>query len=149
MPNSSTYHVDAARTGWFQGARQGASNLAAWKKIVSVNLGSAVRGAPLVLENWTLRGGPLSGQTHDLAVVSTSSNLLNAYTLRQLYAGDTRPLWSTQLPPASKRTGSNIPPPVGVASTPVLNESTGELHVLALQSAGKLVSGEKIGRAHV
>ncbi|KAF2989014.1 hypothetical protein OGR47_15025 [Methylocystis sp. MJC1] len=142
MSNSSTYHVDAARTGWFKGVKQGGGGLAAWKKIISINLGGAVRGAPLVMENWTLRGGPLSGQTHDIVIVTTSTNLLNAYTLRQLYAGDTRPLWSTQLPPASMRSGSNIPPPVGISSTPVLNESTGDLHVLALQSAGKLVSGE-------
>ncbi len=142
MSNSSRYHVDAARTGWFKGSKQGRGNLAAWKKIISVNLGGAVRGAPLVMENWTLRGGPLSGQTHDLVVVSNSTNLLNAYTLQQLYAGNTQPLWSTQLPPASMRVGSNIPPPVGVSSTPVLIEPTGELHVLALQSAGKLVSAE-------
>jgi hypothetical protein len=101
----------------------------------------------LLLENWTIRGGPHNGETHDLLFVVTSKNLVNAYAIDRLHSGVTSPLWSTQLPSASQRTGSNIPPPVGISSTPVIDEITGQMHVLALQSANKLTSPETSPKA--
>jgi hypothetical protein len=77
-----------------------------------------------------------------LLFVTTSANLVNAYAVDQLRAGSKIPLWSTQLPPASNRAGSNIPTPVGISSTPLIDESNGHMHVLALQSAEKFTSGE-------
>src|SRR5579872_1924058 len=105
MPNNSRYHCDAARTGWFHGETRGVSPVGNWRKLVDVNLGSAVRGAPLLLEGWTIPGH----DPQDLVLVATSTNLVNAYALTRLAAGQTAPLWSTPLPAASSRGGSNIP----------------------------------------
>src|SRR5437879_4575575 len=116
MPNCTTYHNDPARTGWFRGTRTGVPNASTWRKHLDVTLGAAVRGAPLLLENWTIQGGRHNDQTHDLLFVVTSDNLVNAYAIDQLRAGVTAPLWSTRLPAASRRPGSNIPPPVGITS---------------------------------
>ena len=146
MTNASRYHNDAARTGWFQGAKRGVPNVSSWRKYLNINLGSTVRGAPLVLENWTLRGGPLMGQTHNLLFVTNSINLVNAYRIEALQSGNANPLWSTQLPPASNRSGSNIPPPVGISSTPVIDEASGQMHVLALQ-VNKFTSRETSPKA--
>jgi len=87
MPNSTTYHNDAARTGWFQVSKKGVPDVSSWRKYLDVDLGAAVRGAPLVLENWTIRGGPHNGQTHDLLFVVTSDNLVDAFAVDQLRAG--------------------------------------------------------------
>ena len=146
MPNCTTYHNDVARTGWFQGTKPGVPFPDHWKKYLDVDLGSAVRGAPLVLENWPVRRQP-GGGVHDLVFVVTSANLVNAYEADSLRAGNKTPLWSTQLPPASNRPGSNIPPPVGISSTPVIDVSSGHMHVLSLQSANKFTSGETSPRA--
>src|SRR5215831_14902001 len=147
MPNCTRYHNDAARTGWFQGTKPGVPNASTWRKHLDVALGAAVRGAPLLLEGWTIEGGPHNGSTHDLLFVVTSDNLVNAYAIDQLRAGVKKPLWSTRLPAASRRSGSNIPVPVGIASTPVIDETVGHMHVLALQSASKLTSPETSPRA--
>ena len=147
MPNCTRYHNDAARTGWFHGTKTGVPSASDWQKNLDVTLGAAVRGAPLLLEGWTIRGGPHSGETHDILFVVTSNNLVNAYAIEQLQKGVTTPLWSTQLPAASQRQGSNIPPPVGISSTPVIDEATGHMHVLVLQSAGKFTSSETSPRS--
>jgi hypothetical protein len=147
MPNCTRYHNDAARTGWFQGTKSGVPRASAWRKHLDVALGAAVRGAPLLLENWTIHGGQHNGETHDLLFVVTSNNLVNAYAIDRLQAGVANPLWSTQLPAASRRSGSNIPPPVGICSTPLIDETTGHMHIVALESASKLTSPETSPRA--
>ena len=146
MPNCTRYHNDAARTGWFQGTRNGVADVSQWHKHLDVDLGAAVRGAPLLLEGWTIRRGPHRGK-HDLLFVTTSDNLVNAYAIDQLLAGVKAPLWSTRLPAASQRGGSNIPPPIGICSTPMIDEAAGQMHVLAMQSANKFTSRETSPRA--
>ena len=147
MPNCTRYHNDAARTGWFQGVRRGVADASQWRKHLDVDLGAAVRGTPLLIEGWTIRGGPHNREKHDLLFVTTSHNLVNAYAIDHLLAGAKAPLWSTQLPAASQRGGSNIPPPIGICSTPLIDEAAGQMHVLALQSANKFTSGETSPRA--
>ena len=147
MPNCTTYHNDRGRTGWFKGTRKGVPDASQWRKYLDVNLGSAVRGAPLLLEGWKITEGPHKGETHDLLFVTTSNNLVNAYAIDELLVGASAPLWSRQLPAASLRAGSNIPPPVGICSTPVIDEAAGRMHVLAMQSANKFTSAETSPRA--
>jgi hypothetical protein len=59
MSRCTTYHNDPARTGWYHGTRHSVPQVSAWRKIIDVDLGAAVRGAPLLLEDWTIKGGPL------------------------------------------------------------------------------------------
>jgi hypothetical protein len=136
MPNNTTYHNDPARSGWFQVAKTGISAVGTWRRYNVVSLGAAVRGAPLVLENWTLQSGPHQGETHDLVLAATSDNVVACYAIDQLRTGSTTPIWSRHLAPALRRAGSNIPSPLGVCSTPVIDSSAGEMHVLALQDDG-------------
>jgi hypothetical protein len=83
MPNCTTYHNDKARTGWFRRTRHGVADASQWRKHLDVNLGSAVRGAPLLLEGWKISEGPHKGEKHDLLFVTTSNNLVNAYAVDQ------------------------------------------------------------------
>jgi hypothetical protein len=136
MPNCSRYHNDPARSGWFQITARGVEKVANWRKYLDVALGTAVRGAPLLLEQWVARSGPRRGQALDMIFVATSDNRVNAYLVEDLRARRTNPLWSVTLGPPLQRGGSNIPPPLGVCSTPVIDETTAQMHVLSLQDAG-------------
>jgi hypothetical protein len=133
VPNTTTYHNDPARSGWFQGTQAGVAPVADWRKYNDLSLGAAVRGAPLVLENWTIQGGPHNGEQHDLVFVTTSANLVACYAVDQLRAGSMVPIWSRQLAPPLLRPGSNIPYPLGISSTPVIDPINRDMHVLALQ----------------
>jgi hypothetical protein len=136
MPHCTRYHNDAARSGLFQVSTRGVDHVGTWQKYLNVPLGTAVRGAPLLLEHWVARSGPRRGQEHDVVFVATSDNRVNAYLVQDLRAQRTHPLWTVTLGPPLQRGGSNIPPPLGVCSTPVIDEAAGQMHVLSLQDAG-------------
>jgi hypothetical protein len=130
MSDCLTFHYDAGRLG--QGA--GASAGTMWGKRTVVNLGAAVRGAALFLGNSTFPYGPRAGQTHDVVIVVTSDNHVFAFAVDDLGAGNT-PIWSRLLGPPVTRAGSNIPPPIGVCSTPVLDPANQRMFVMSYQDA--------------
>jgi hypothetical protein len=136
MSDCQTFHYDQGRLGVGAGAAAGS----AWRKKISVGLGSAVRGAPLVLQGWVFQEGPHAGETHNVVYVATSDNHVNAYAEDDLLAGSTTPLWTVSLGTPVTRTGSNIPVPLGVCSTPVLDPANSRMFVCAYQDGGAGVS---------
>jgi hypothetical protein len=136
MSDCQTFHYDAGRLGQGDGAAVGSS----WHKKIAVSLGSAVRGAPLYLQGWILQEGPHAGETHNMIYVATSDNHVNAYAEDQLIAGISTPLWTVYLGSAVTRTGSNVPPPLGVCSSPVLDPANYRMFVCSYQDAGAGVS---------
>jgi hypothetical protein len=105
--------------------------------------GVAVRGAPLYVEGWTFTAGPHAGETHDLIVIATSDNLVYAYAEDQLLADPTAgPLWGGNptagqpgyLGTPSSSLGSNIPIPIGVCSTPLVDRASARVFAMALIS---------------
>lgn len=132
MGDCQTFHYDGGRLGLGDGAAIGST----WHKKIAVALGSAVRGAPLFLQGWVLQEGPHAGETHNMVYVAASDNHVYAYAEDQLLAANTTPLWSVNLGPPVTRSGSNIPPPLGICSTPVLDPANSRMFVCAYQDAG-------------
>jgi len=132
-----TYHFDAARTGYVPGSRgPSTADLAKWHKYQTVNLGSAVRGAPLYLDAWQVQKGSAQGQTHNLLYVVASDNTVAAFDTDQLRSAST-PLWSKRLGTAySGDSGANIPGPNGIDGTPVLDPDRRRLYIISQQAAG-------------
>lgn len=135
MGGCLTFHYDVGRSGTGPGA---STILGGWHRYNQVDnlgrsgTGSAVRGAPLYLAGWVLQRGPHAGQTHNLVFVATTDNYLYAFAEDQLRAGSKAPLWGPiDLGAPVQRTGSNIPPPLGVCSTPVLDPINQRLFVIA------------------
>jgi hypothetical protein len=128
MGDCLTYHYDPARLGQGPGEPTGT----VWGKRVALDLGSAVRGAVLTLSNWTFLYGPRAGQTHDVIFVATSGNHVFAFALDELTATAT-PIWSQFLGPPVMRTDSNIKPPIGVCSTPVLDPPNQRIFLMSYQ----------------
>jgi hypothetical protein len=135
-----TYHYDSGRAGWFTGSGADITPVNQWRKIESLALGSAVRGAPLFLENWTIMSGPHKGETHDLLFTATSGNQVSAHTIDQAH-GRLVQMWSRTLHPAIERSGSNIPKPLGICSTPVLDPANSRMFVMSYQDEGVLLPG--------
>lgn len=90
-----------------------------------------------MLQGWTFTHGSHAGDTRDLVVIATSDSRVIAYDLAGLTAaGAVAPLWTRTLPHApSSRGGSNIPPPIGITSTPVLDPANGRMFVMSLTDA--------------
>jgi hypothetical protein len=132
MSDCQTFHYDPGRLGQGDGAAVGSS----WHKKVAVNLGSAVRGAPLFLQGWVIQEGSHAGESHNMVYIATSDNHVNAYAEEHLIAGNTTPLWTVSLGTPVTRTGSNIPPPLGVCGTPVLDPANSRMFVCAYQDVG-------------
>jgi hypothetical protein len=128
-----TFHYDAARTGLGEGLPAGTP----WRALPQVALGSPVRGAALLVRGWTFHRGPHAGSTLDVVVVAASNNEVVAYSEADLYAGRSTPLWGPlNLGPAVMLTTSNIPPPIGICSTPVLDPANARLFVMSAQPDG-------------
>lgn len=125
-----TYHYDIGRLGAGPSSPVGPY----WFKYCAVNLGSAVRGAPLVVSNWTFQNGPNAGQKHNLVVVATSDNRVLAYSGARLRANNAAPLWTRNLGAPVNVPGSNIPNPIGVCSTPVLDPANRRMFVMAAEA---------------
>ena len=133
-----TLHYDNARTGWFQRARAGEvpPQSRPWGKYLEIPLGSPVRGAVMFLQQWTLQGGTNANETYTMLYLATSANEVLAFAEEQLRAGVSTPIWRTPLRPPITRTGSNIPPPIGVCSTIVLDSANRRLFTVALTDNG-------------
>jgi hypothetical protein len=127
-----TYHYDAGRLGNAHSAPVGAH----WFRYFLVNLGAAVRGAPLVVTGWKFQHGPHKAKTHNLVLIATSDNRVLAYAEEGLRAGDATPLWSQNLGPAVMVNTSNIPVPIGVCSTPVIDPHGRRAFVMAAEADG-------------
>jgi hypothetical protein len=138
MADVITYHGDPARLG----TETGAAGPGFWSKRYEVDLpahppgeaGAAVRGAPLFLQGWQFATGPQAGRTHDVVIVVSSDN--RAYAYADEAAGAPTLLWTQFLGAPLDKTGSNIPPPVGTASTPVADLDGGRLFVVTLRDNG-------------
>jgi hypothetical protein len=143
-----TFHYDAARSG----AGPGASTiLGGWHRYNQVDnlgrsgTGSAVRGAPLYLPGWVLQRGAHAGETHNLVFIATTDNYLYAFAEDQLRAGSKAPFWGpVDLGAPVQRSGSNIPAPLGVCSTPVLDPVNQRLFVIAYLESTSTTSVYKI-----
>jgi hypothetical protein len=140
MSDCQTFHYDAGRLGQGDGAAIGSS----WHKKITVPMGSAVRGAPLFLQGWIIQEGPHAGETHNMVYVASSDNSVSAYAEDQLIAGNTNPIWTVNLGTPVTRTGSNIPPPLGICSSAVLDPANSRMFVCSYQDAGAGVSVYKM-----
>ena len=132
MSNCTTYHYDAARLGRGDGAPAGST----WHKLLSVNLGSAARGAPLFLRERHFHHGPHAERHHGVVYIATADNHVYAFLDHELRAGSTTALWCAFLGNPVTRAGSNIPPPIGICSTPVLDPDHHRLFVMSYQDVG-------------
>jgi hypothetical protein len=132
MDECLSFHYDVRRLGAGPGAQRGA----AWQKAATIPLGSAVRAAPLVVQDWVFETGPRAGEMHSLVIVATSDNHVLAYAESHLLSGYLHPLWSTCLGTPVTRGGSNIPPPIGICSTPVVDVSSARLFACAYVDLG-------------
>ena len=111
------FHYNPARIG----AGDGKPSIATWAWRNTVSLGAPVRGAPLVVKGWIFHRGPRAGTTVDLVIAATSDNRVFAFLEADLFYGSDTPLWTVSLGPAVGLDTSNIPPPIGVCSTGVLD----------------------------
>ena len=142
MGDVLTYHVDAARTGHKPGmpfAPVGGT----WRKYAEIDIGAPIRAAPLFLSQFLFTAGPRTGETHDVIVIAAADNRVFAYSETLLLTGSgASQLWVQQgLGPASPRGGSNpaqsppgpsnIPSPVGISGTPVIDRANGVIYVMA------------------
>ncbi|HWF67635.1 MAG TPA: hypothetical protein VN670_10025 [Acidobacteriaceae bacterium] len=131
MNDVTTYHVDSSRSGVNSGfpfAPVGGT----WRRYVKLPTNAAVRAAPLYLAGFTFTAGSYAGETHDVVIIAASDNVVYAYAEDQLLSGSVNALWVQQsLGLASPRTGSNIPPPVGICSTPVIDRTNAAIYVIA------------------
>lgn len=141
MVECFTFHYDVERSG----TGTGAPASAVWHRYNAVNLGSTVRGALLYVQNWNFLWGPHAGETHNLVIVATSDNRVLAYAEDQLRLGSTTTLWSTNVGtpvtkaggnPAAGHPESNIPYPLGICSTPVLDPMNARMFVVSYQDIG-------------
>jgi hypothetical protein len=157
MSGCLTFHYDVGRSGTGPGAAtflgggwhlyNQVDNLGHIFKDNSNNpaFGGAVRGAPLYLPNWTLQRGAHAGEVHNLVFVATTDNYLYAFAEDHLRAGSKTPLWGpVDLGAPVMRTGSNIPVPIGVASTPVLDPANQRMFVMAYLESSSTTSSYKI-----
>jgi hypothetical protein len=86
---------------------------------------------------WVIQSGPHAGETHNMVYIATSNNNVYAYAEDHLLSGSTSPFWGpVTLGPPVNRTGSNIPPPIGIAATPVLDPPNARLFVCSYQDGG-------------
>jgi hypothetical protein len=106
---------------------------------------SAVRGAPLFLSQWRIEESSRHGHIVDLVIVATSDGSVYAYDHSAAKSGPPPLLWQRLLGPArihyprpagypapGGRT-TNIPLPVGITSTPVIDRACRRLFVVAQQ----------------
>jgi hypothetical protein len=93
-----------------------------------------VRGAPLFLRRRRFEIGPHAERRHDVVVVVSSDSRVYAYADEE--AGAPTLLWTRFLGTPLDKTGSNIPAPVGTASTPVADLDSGRLFVVTLRDNG-------------
>jgi len=143
-----TFHYDVGRSGTGPGA---STFLGGWHRYNQVDnlgrggTGAAVRSAPLYLPGWVMQRGAHAGETHNLVFVATTDNYLYAFAEDQLRAGSKTPLWGpVDLGAPAQRGGSNIPPPIGVCSTPVLDPANQRLFVMAYLEKTSTTSTYKI-----
>ena len=101
-----------------------------WRKYAAIPASAAVRGAPLLF-HMTFQSGPHKGQTFNVLFVTTSDNNVSAFAEEQLLAGVIAPLWTVSLGGPSTKGGSNIPPPVGICGTPVIDAKGRRIFVMA------------------
>jgi hypothetical protein len=127
--NARMFHYDAARLGQGPGAPPDAN----WHKYRDLSLGSPVRGAVLYLENWTFENGPRRGEKHKVVFVCGSDNRVAAFAEDELRAGSTTPIWSQVLGSPVRRAGSNIPAPIGITSTALLDPDNQRMFVMSYQ----------------
>jgi len=73
---------------------------------------------------------------HDMVYIASSDNHVYAYAESHLISGFSKPLWSACLGTPVTRSGSNIPPPLGITSTPVLDPASGRVFVCSYQDIG-------------
>lgn len=143
MGDVLTYHVDPARTGHkpnFIFSPIGGT----WRKYAEIQVGAPVRAAPLFLSQYTFSAGPHAGETHDVVIITAADNRVFAYSENSLLSGaGNSQLWMQQgLGPATPRGGSNpasapaslgysnIPAPIGICGTPVIDRANDLIYVM-------------------
>src|SRR5260370_39832861 len=141
MGDCLTYHYDAERTG----AGEGAASATGWRRYNTGNLGAPLRGAPLFLQAWRFRRGAHAAQRHKVVFVAACDNNVYAFAGDALRAASTNQVWQTTVgpplatvppPPGGGTAQSNIPTPIGVCSTPVIDPMNARIFVVALQDDG-------------
>lgn len=144
MTSAITLRYDAARTGTalnfpFDGNP--------WRKYASINLSASMRAGVLVVENWVFETGPHVGKTYTLVLASASDNTVSCFSEGQLLAHGSAatPLWTRSLGVNPRMDGwgtpgagghySNIPEPIGVLGTPVVDIPNRRMFVMSCWTA--------------
>ena len=130
-----TYHGDRARTGMLRPSGASAPNNS-WRQYATIPTAASVRGAVLVLEDYTFAAGPRAGQTANVLIVTSSANEVICCTEEDLRSGNLAPVWHVVLGKPLARPGSNIPPPIGISSTPVADRAARRVYILPLVDLG-------------
>lgn len=139
MSDVMTYHVDSSRTGLnsnFSFGRGGGP----WTHYIELPTNAIIRAAPLYLEQYTFTAGQRAGETHDVVVVAASDNTVYAYAEDEFLAGALNVLWVQESLGVPSQRSSNVGPPTGISSTPVIDRSSALIYVVAYvtESSGEV-----------
>lgn len=129
MTDIPTYHVDSSRSGLNSNFLVPGGGT--WRKYATLLTAAPVRAAPLYLKGYTFAVGSHAGETHDVVIIADSANNVYTYAEDQLLAFNTTPLWTQNVGQPSSRSGSNIPPPIGICGTPVVNRDKSSIYLIA------------------
>jgi hypothetical protein len=128
----TTFHYDGVRSGW----RPTPLTLAGFHRQGALDIGSAIRSQPLILEGWQPAQGPLAGQTADLLYACASGDTVYCFDAAGLLAGNSTPVWTQALGTSTDRNGGYLYPQAGIQSTPVIDPQRRELYVVVMQNDG-------------
>jgi hypothetical protein len=142
----STYHNDIARTG--QNLREtlltpSNVNSSTFGKLFTVSVDSVIDAQPLVLSSVSI-----AGATHNVLYAVTEKDSVYAFD-----ADDGAPLWHVSVlrsgeTPSDTRDCGQIVPEIGIASTPVIDRTTGAHGTIYVVAMSKDSSGNYYQRLH-
>src|SRR5262245_61521451 len=149
--NVSTHRYDSARTGANASETQlttATVNPAPFAKLFSYAVTAATHTQQLVIRNVAIPGKG----THNVVYVATNNNSVYAFDADNNQGANSQPLWQKNFngpgvtPVPAEELGANnsirTPGPVGIMATPVIDQATGTMYLVARtkETSGSTVS---------